>query len=604
MSKDGVMPTTMMERVASRPSRRERDQGGYVIPMFALVLTVLMAFAGLGVDVWQWWHAAQRTQRAADAAALGGVVFMPADFASAQSTAQSLAGSNGYPVSAVTVAQGDRPNRLRVDVTESVSNNFLSLIGIDTTTVSRHAVAEFSGPIPLGSPANQMGNQPVGAGDANWAGDATDTAATNPFVWTQIAGPGNRKNNGDRFTSNDCATVGPTNSVFACTGPNQEYRGAYLYGLRLDVGSGPGQVNIGETVAIEVYDPAFVQAGDNCTQYDPDVGNDTGANAAGGAIRTSLAAAGARYDSNDLTNRRTYCTGDHHINAPGTGNTRRTNYPPVTFTTLEADNTPWTASDNDPLTLASCSARTFRPYGRNSNGTANTTETPANLPSQVTTAGTYANEVFHRWVRVCSFTVGSSVGITGEGEWDLYFEAETTTGYGHNRFAIRAAVPDSSGPGGDGRGVSLFAVRDMPLYQNAAGSTATFYLTRVPPGASGRILQVEFFDVGDGQGSGDIRIVPPPEYSTGNVSGCTATRAPNATPAPQIINGCTLDNVSSTNYQAQRTVMEVPIPADYACDISDITECWWRVEFSWSQTIQDTTTWSASITGDPVRLIE
>ena len=50
--------------------RRGRDEGGFILPTFALVLIVLIAMAGFGIDVWNWWYTGQQAQRAADAAAL------------------------------------------------------------------------------------------------------------------------------------------------------------------------------------------------------------------------------------------------------------------------------------------------------------------------------------------------------------------------------------------------------------------------------------------------------------------------------------------------------------------------------------------------------
>ena len=51
---------------------------------------------------------------------------------------------------------------------------------------------------------------------------------------------------------------------------------------------------------------------------------------------------------------------------------------------------------------------------------------------------------------------------------------------------------------------------------------------------------------------------------------------------------------------------KVPIPNNYTCNYSDAIGCWVRVNFDFpSQTnVSDTTTWSATIEGDPVRLVE
>ncbi len=45
----------------------------------ALLLLVLLAFCGFGIDVANWWYIGQKEQRAADAAALAGSIYMPND---------------------------------------------------------------------------------------------------------------------------------------------------------------------------------------------------------------------------------------------------------------------------------------------------------------------------------------------------------------------------------------------------------------------------------------------------------------------------------------------------------------------------------------------
>ena len=46
------------------------DDGGFALTWFAILLLVLIAMAGFGVDVWNWWYTSQKVQRAADAGAL------------------------------------------------------------------------------------------------------------------------------------------------------------------------------------------------------------------------------------------------------------------------------------------------------------------------------------------------------------------------------------------------------------------------------------------------------------------------------------------------------------------------------------------------------
>jgi len=51
--------------------------------------------------------------------------------------------------------------------------------------------------------------------------------------------------------------------------------------------------------------------------------------------------------------------------------------------------------------------------------------------------------------------------------------------------------------------------------------------------------------------------------------------------------------------------VSVPIPDDYDCNYASSSGCWVKVQLSFTggATPTDTTTWTASIDGDPVRLV-
>jgi Flp pilus assembly protein TadG len=91
-----------------------RDEGGFVMVWFALTLVVLIAMAGFGVDVWRWWHTSNQVQKAADAGALAGVVFLPSDVANAQGTALDLVEANGFLRTEGSASPTSNANQLRV----------------------------------------------------------------------------------------------------------------------------------------------------------------------------------------------------------------------------------------------------------------------------------------------------------------------------------------------------------------------------------------------------------------------------------------------------------------------------------------------------------
>jgi hypothetical protein len=172
-------------------------------------------------------------------------------------------------------------------------------------------------------------------------------------------------------------------------------------------------------------------------------------------------------------------------------------------------------------------------------------------------------------------------------------------GNGHNRFAIRA-YSTSSGSAKDKIAVSGF--EKMAMYANLPDATSTFYLARVPSGAKGQMLNVNLFDVGDSSAAGKIQVVPPPNSGVTTFTNCTGTG-----PFTGALSNCQLTNVqSSTGYNGKWQTISVQIPSTYVCDDADPQACWVRLKYEYGSGNQpsDTTSWTASIEGDPVRLVE
>ena len=67
--------------------------------------------------------------------------------------------------------------------------------------------------------------------------------------------------------------------------------------------------------------------------------------------------------------------------------------------------------------------------------------------------------------------------------------------------------------------------------------------------------------------------------------------------------GCSVTASSAFNGKWQ-TIM-VPVPTTYSCTDEDVTKCWYRLRYAYGSGSQptDTTSWTASVAGDPVRLI-
>src|SRR6188472_2803559 len=78
---------------AGGPKRRSRGQ---IVVMLAMSIIVLCGMVALVIDVAWYWSSSLRVQRAADAAALAGVVWLPGNPTTAYTVAAAEATKNGF----------------------------------------------------------------------------------------------------------------------------------------------------------------------------------------------------------------------------------------------------------------------------------------------------------------------------------------------------------------------------------------------------------------------------------------------------------------------------------------------------------------------------
>lgn len=135
---------------------------GQITALFGLTLFIMIGALALGIDLSRLRAEAENAQRAANAAALAGVVFLPDFTDSARYRALEEArkngfvgGHNGVAISAVPVPGFS--NRLKVTISEPVGLFFGAALGLPRLNVSRTAVAEYSLPLEMGSPDYVMG---------------------------------------------------------------------------------------------------------------------------------------------------------------------------------------------------------------------------------------------------------------------------------------------------------------------------------------------------------------------------------------------------------------------------------------------------------------
>jgi Flp pilus assembly protein TadG len=603
-------------RFRQRPARSRDESGAAAVIVVVFIGALLFGLAAITVDIARLHLEGERVQKAADAAAMAGVTWMPQDLGQATSVARDVSSRNGYPnsgSSTVTVKTGHQPSQLDVTVTSTVDNIFGRLFGIGSGTVSRHAISDYTGPQPMGSPCNTFGNEPEGTPNALPVGSQLQVPVNAdcpqyPQFWMNVNGPEIFKGSGDEYGVRKCeADNNHGLKIFGCTGAtNDEFRPeGYFLLVRVTKDA------IGQPVTIQLYDPAFVETNDTCTAG---VLQDFGTIANNMNIYAPDAV--ERYKKTTSSPNR-FCTGDNQ--------NQKSKDATITSYGLRKPAGSQNPLDGEPV--GGCT-RQYPGYyypdldeGKDSRGRQRPNLDGFQAKYLTSTDPAYNADlarVFHQWASLCTFTpdqagdyylqVRTNVALGGPvNDAASYKPADAASskvftqagddlsvqGGGSNRFAVRAY----GGPSGS---VSVAAYGRMPIYANATAASSTFNLIRVLPGAAGKTMVFKFFDVGDVSGNtgGVVQVLPPTEWTTA-LKDCTGTGY-KTEPLPT----CSVSGVKTDPWNGQSETINVPVPIGYTCDVNSAGGCWFRVKVTFTAGVTDTTTWTASIVGDPVRLIE
>ena len=574
--------------IRCRPRRRSvaRD-GGYIAVLSTILMPVVFGISALTIDVGNWYFVAQNVQRAADAAALAGVTYMPGNFAQAQATAIATAASNGFTSGVDPEPVPGQPSKLRVTITTTVHNTFGQLLGVDTTTIQRTAVTNYQAPLPMGSPCNEFGNGPEPVLGAVNPRSGNCSAAGQ--YWANVGSPQGTKVSGDAYQDGVCGS-----GVDGCTGgTNTDYSQlGYFYSVKLNAPV--------TNLTIQAFDAGFVSVGDLCsanfgsgttaaTNAKNDFNYDAGTSAATAAPLEDT----GLYASGQST---PYCTGDMLFG---------TTPPDTTYTIREpvASSNPW---DPTSYPVVSSCVKTYKgfsgdlytalnEYKQDSTGKI----TYKNGAPVLATAGVggYRADVastFRQWSTLCTFSGTMSAGT-------YFIQVQTNApedslaGNGHNRFALRAF---GAGAADDGN-IAISGYTNMAIYANVASAQTTFYLTQVSPAAAGQVLNVNLFDVGDSTQPGTITIKPPTDSNVSAFSGCVGSG-----PVSGNLSNCSL-TASNATHNGKWQQVSVPIPTGYACNSTSVTGCWITLSYNYgSGQPSDTTSWTANLEGTPVRITQ
>lgn len=222
-----------------------RASRGQTLIIFVLALTALIGFMGLAIDTVRVYDLYARMQRAAEAGALAGVIYMPNNynvnltnspgdnavcrawdeaykntFGQYCTPGTDVGATSNYCPTAGTVEVAVCPvpkfsYELQVTITESINVVFLSLLNVGPVTISATATAAYLPPVQIASdPTGTGGTGSWGTfGECGHSGTSASAACTGSGSrnWAgNINGPGELKEQGDPLVS---CEEGPSTGV-------------------------------------------------------------------------------------------------------------------------------------------------------------------------------------------------------------------------------------------------------------------------------------------------------------------------------------------------------------------------------------------------------
>jgi hypothetical protein len=528
-----------------------RGESGQSLVIVALMLTMLLGFTGLVIDVGWFEVNLVRVQRAADAAALAGVVYLPGNPGGGATAAKAEATRNGYTTDAATgvnVTAAPDPGNSKVmltSVTAPVNTFFARLFGVTNFVATRRARAEFILPVPMGSPLDYWGihvlcrnsdNNNASPNVCPRVASATGVGTLNSLgYWGAIEMRGTQRANGDAYsTFYDGGTA--LNTGFDPNG--------YSYIVEVPAGSTGG--------ALWVYDPLFCATG------------------AGGT--TSPA--------------RRLGVGDFWL---GTNTAVTTE-----FKLWDMRGTPYSTSD-DVIVATDGGIFSTMNYADRSAAYAGGGDYGSGSASSATDC---AGNVYHNnWWRMANNLAA------GDYRLQVVTSAGGSTQNAVNNFGLQVTTTS-------GTGARVYGQTRMCVY-NAISGTSLFYLAQVDAVHAGKTLEIKLFDPGD-IASTSLRVkIPTSTGYTDATFSFTATGSTGGGPLSGTgLTSLTTSTSSVNYYNNQWVTITVNIPTTYgATGPASITPPgepgpgWWKIQYVTTGSGQDVTTWEVNIRGNPVHLV-
>lgn len=570
--------------------RASTAQKGYVLVMFALLLIPMLFMAGLSVDVGSWYNRAAQIRKAADAAALAGVVWLP-NTSDAEGAAREAAAKNGFdeadPGITIEVETSNvSSRRIRVTITDdSVGSFFWGNLGGRDIELTRTSFAEYVLPVPLGSPRNFFG---LGILFDN---PGVDPPFATEYLYNSVNPFCTAKENGDRYQSGYHGVCsGSANGEFNPDG----------YSFYIDAVAGRP-----DDIEVLLYDPRYNE--DEGTGFmSPPVCRWEWPNwteRRSNESRTFTLTERGQYQSystwSGWSNISNLDPGNYNINngvryrfrqryeictqaeitekAPDDErvNNGRDTY---TFILYAADTTPLNDGDNPEM------CRAVFEY-----------DTPFDASLQ----GYLGSR---RWNKMpCTIPKGGQ-----SGRYIMKVRNSATANSprndGSNQYGVIARYPSSVGTDYglcDGRNDNVcprvYGKAALSVKAAAVATKASFYLAEIEPEHAGKTLRITLFD--PGEGGNFIEIHGP----TGADSWARVSFVYRVDGGNWSGNTSRLD-VTGNRYNGK--VVEIDVKLNSYNPPSN--NHWWQIyyDFASGVAVTDRTTWEAEVLGDPIHLVE
>jgi hypothetical protein len=530
------------DRVARLTRGFPCEDRGQSFVIVAVMLTALFGFMGLVIDVGWYEVNLVRVQRAADAAALAGVVYLPGQPTNATTAARNEASKNGYThlTGGVVVSATQDPvnNRIMLtSVSAPVQTFFARIFGVTSLTAERRARAEFILPVPMGSPQDYYGiYQLCQSGGTCDVVHAAPTAGSGPVLssqgfWGAVITKGGQRSNGDAYSP----------AFNGGTSPNASYDpNGYSYVVEFESGTSNGEVWL--------FDPVFCAVGH-------------------GSSGSYLG------------------TGDHWIGSGGL---------PVTteFKLWDTNGTPYSTSDDRLLASQLFSGENqvdqgsayrgdqrYSDGGYDGSGSGNCQGNPYHngwfrLASGLT-EGTYR-------IQVTTSSSGND-STSAENMFGIQVKSNSATGgrvYGQSRMAAYANV---------NAGASLFYLAQV----DAVHAGKTLEIRLFDPG-----------DVG-GTATLRIKKPTPTGYVNATFS-YTANGGAGSQSGTNVTSLLTANSGASQYQNAWVTIsipLPASYGVGGLTPPGETEPGWWKIEYAITSAGNDTTTWEVNIRGNPVHLV-